>query len=88
LNFQDACPRPGGLKGRAICRFRGIAVLGVSTLVLKRLPSKSMCTSGTWKIPVRPEGKNKFTEEKNTGFFSGFFSFGKKSGIFSFGKLR
>jgi hypothetical protein len=55
FQFEDDGPRPDGLKGCAIRRPRGIAVLGVSSLVLK-LPwsSDHVCNGGTWKIPVRP----------------------------------
>jgi hypothetical protein len=78
FKFQDGGPRPGGLKGCAIRRSCGIAVLGVSSLVLKLpWPSDHVCNSGTWKIPVRPGAPRrrfqcgaKFPERKSAGFFS------------------
>jgi hypothetical protein len=91
FKFQDGGPRPGGLKGCAIRRSRGIAVLGVSSLFLKLpWPSDHVRKGGTWKIPVRhgaprrsfqcgPLAPAKFPEGKSTGFFSG--STREKSGI-------
>jgi hypothetical protein len=73
------------MKGCAIRRSRGIALLNVSSLDVKLpWPSDHLCNGGTWKIPVRPGAPwrsfqcctpctarpAKFPEENHTGFFS------------------
>jgi hypothetical protein len=76
------------MKGCAIRLSRGIAVLGVSSLVLKLpWPSDYVCNGGTWKIPVRPgdassvvrRAQRCFQKEIIANFPREFL--GKKSGI-------
>jgi hypothetical protein len=75
----------GRLKGCAIRRSRGIAVHGVSSLVLKRNWSSDLVhMNGTWKILVRPSAARrapaKIPEGKTYRIF--FQIFGEKSGKF------
>jgi hypothetical protein len=70
------------MKGCAIRRSHGIAVLNVGSLVIKLpWPSDHVCNSGTWKIPMRPGALQqsfqcgpvrpaKFPERNHNGFFS------------------
>jgi hypothetical protein len=72
---------PGGLKGCAIRRSRGLAVLGVRALVLELpWPSGHVFNGGTWKIPVLPGAPGKVSRRKKYRTFSKIF--GGKSGIF------
>jgi hypothetical protein len=66
FKFQGESPQPGELKGCVIRLSRGIALHGVSTLVLKLpWPSNHVCNGETWKLQVWPgTPRRSFPKEK------------------------